>query len=375
MAEKQYTGAGEFGKGVRSALSSAYDYVSGNIKDVPRKTKLLFDEYLSNPLYNKYPQLLLNPTNIPLAAAKAGVEALGGVANVPINLSDNVLTQEESEPPEPEPTLANRDLLSEYYGGFDNVPVRKAEAVNKKQAAQKLYRVMYAGKGAENSEVYETKAEADAALKKAGGKGAVAGIDMSRKAKDKSKVSNRNYLKEELGEKLSADETEARKQKYIDQLAQTKMDKMVYDEQLKRAKSPEYKAALQERGRLANEAKRAKDKEAGAGFESWRSDVKARRMSEDDFNAYNQRLDLLKQAYSNAKSSGRLKEAYDISMDIDDFQAGIPKEMGARRKEIERRTLATRNALLADQERSARIQAANPDYINPFNKTIGMRYQ
>ena len=35
----------------------------------------------------------------------------------------------ESEPPEPEATLANRDLNSEYYGGFDNVPVRKAEAV------------------------------------------------------------------------------------------------------------------------------------------------------------------------------------------------------------------------------------------------------
>jgi hypothetical protein len=35
----------------------------------------------------------------------------------------------ESEPPEPKATLENRDLNSEYYGGFDNVPVRKAEAV------------------------------------------------------------------------------------------------------------------------------------------------------------------------------------------------------------------------------------------------------
>jgi hypothetical protein len=40
---------------------------------------------------------------------------------------------DESEPPEPEPTLANRDLNSEYYGGVDNVPVRKAIAVKPRE--------------------------------------------------------------------------------------------------------------------------------------------------------------------------------------------------------------------------------------------------
>jgi hypothetical protein len=41
------------------------------------------------------------------------------------------------EPPEPEPTLANRDLNLEYYGGVDNVPVRKAIAVKPREEGVK----------------------------------------------------------------------------------------------------------------------------------------------------------------------------------------------------------------------------------------------
>lgn len=49
---------------------------------------------------------------------------------------------DESEPPEPEPTLANRDLNSEYYGG-DNVPVRKAIAVKpRKEGVERMQRRM-----------------------------------------------------------------------------------------------------------------------------------------------------------------------------------------------------------------------------------------
>jgi hypothetical protein len=145
---------------------------------------------------------------------------------------------------------------------------------------------------------------------------------------------------------------------------------------LKRLQSPEYIKEVLTSREKANEAKRAKDKEdAGAGFESWRSDVKAGRVAEEDFNTYNQQLGILKQAYTQARRSGNLKAAYDISMDIEDFQAGIPKEMGARKKEIARRTLATRNATLEEQEKNARTQAANPDYINSFNQPISMRYQ
>lgn len=253
-----------------------------------------------------------------------------------------------------------------------------AISVRKPNESGFLYKVMYAGKGGEESRVFESQREADLALKNAGGKGAVARIALGYKPSEKkAKVFNDKYMIGKLGEPLPAEEQEARKKAYLDTFYKTKEDKKISDVRLKqnleRIKSPEYKAAVQERSRLANEAKFAKDKEAGAGFESWRSNVKAGRVAEEDFNTYNQQLGILKQAYTQARRSGNLKAAYDISMDIEDFQAGIPKEMGARKKEITRRTLATRNAILEEQEKNARTEAANPDYINSFNKPISMR--
>jgi hypothetical protein len=347
MAEKKFTEAGQAGQRLKAALANAYrGFNSG------------FTKYVQEPALNFYPQVIANPTY-------AATEAVAGAFDTPLDLGRfpyyNIETEDErnkrlikeSEPPEPKATLANRDLLSEYYGGFDNVPVRKAEAVSKKNKPLN-YVVKTYGENP-TSEIFTDKEKAKAALKSL-------------------------YAKNQKATMSNVPEDQAQ------EFAVGSMEKVAKNkEAIRRLRNPQTEAEIMavEQNKLrmadaldaANKSKLAKDKEAGAGFESWRSDVKARRMSEDDFNAYNQRLDLLRQAYSNAKSSGRLKEAYDISMDIDDFQAGIPKEMGARRKEIERRTLATRNALLADQERSARIQAANPDYINPFNKTIGMRYQ
>jgi hypothetical protein len=375
MAQPQPTTANIAGLRIRDALSEAFD------KYGISKTTKNYREGLINPILNLYP----NAVNLSAAALETGAGLLGSEYNAgrmplyrtgpfisPLITGDsqNEDTQIETEPPEPKPTLANRDLNSEYYGGFDNVPVRKAKPIT-----EKLYRVMYAGKGAESSEVYETKEEADAALKKAGGKGAVAGIDMSRKAKDESKVSNRNYLKGELGEKLSADETEARKQKYIDQLAQTKMDKMVYDEQLSRAKSPEYKEQLRGRVKAANEAKLAEDKKVGAEFASWTSNVKARRESENQLNFYNNQLGLLKQAYSQARQAGDPITALAINQAIRSYTAGVPKEMGARKAAAEKGIITERNKMLAEKMQAAQEEeakksktaAANPDY-NQYNQ-------
>lgn len=346
MAEEQFTEAGKAGQKIRGALANAYrGFNSG------------FTNYVQEPLLNLYPQVIANPTY-------AATEAVAGAFDVPLNLGRHSYYDIETE------EERNNRLLKEVDATKKEEIPTITVSKPKREAAQKLYRVMYAGKGAESSEVYETKEEADAALKKAGGKGAVAGIDFSRKAKDESKVSNRNYLKGELGEKLPADETEARKQKYIDQLAQTKMDKMVYDEQLKRAKSPEYKAALQERGRLANEAKLAKDKQAGAEFASWTSKVKAGRAVEGALNDYNNQLGLLKNAYSQARQSGNPLAAYQIQEYIQEYQAGIPKEMGARKRFAESGALQERTSMLQQKmeearqqaERERRLSRVNPDY-------------
>jgi len=347
MAEKQFTEAGQFGRNLRGALANAYrGFNSG------------FTNYVQEPLLNLYPQVIANPTY-------AATEAVAGALDVPLNLGRfpyyEIETEEERN---------NRLSQESNIQNEEEIPTITVSKP-KKQLATKLYRVMYAGKGAESSEVYETKEEADAALKKAGGKGAVAGVNLQQKTRG--------------GEMLSADETEARKQKYEKQLNQSKMDKIVYDEQLARAKSPEYKAALQERGRLANEAKLAEDKEAGAGFDKWRSDVKARRSSEGAVNRYSQQLGLLKQAYSQARSSGDPIGALRLSQAIQAFQSDVPKEMGARKKYFEQNAVRERDAMLAEKarlaqeedERNRRTALANPDYTysNPFSGRSNFTYQ
>lgn len=238
-----------------------------------------------------------------------------------------------------------------------------------KQSAQKLYRVMYAGKGAEASEIYETKEEADAALKKAGGKGAIAGINMSQKTRG--------------GEMLPTEDVQARKQRYMDQLSKTKEISKSESDRLKKIQAlrnpqteEEILQVAENRGRMedalteANKAKRAEDKKAGAGFESWRSDVKARRESEGMLNNYNKQLGLLNRAYLQAKQADDPLAAYQIQEYIQEYKSGVPKEMGARKKFAESGALQERNEMLRKKMEEARKQAekerqlarVNPDY-------------
>ncbi len=234
-----------------------------------------------------------------------------------------------------------------------------------KRKIEKLYRVMYAGKGAEASEVYETKEEADAALKKAGGKGAVAGVNMSQKTRG--------------GEILPIEDVQARKQGYMDQLSKTKKSESDRLKKIQALRNPQTEEEIlqvaENRGRMedalteANKAKRAKDKEAGAGFASWRSDVKARRESEGVLNDYNNQLGLLRSAYNQARQAGQPLTAMKIQKYIQTYQEGVPKEMGARKKFAESGLLKERNDMLAkklqeaeEEERKKRkLIAANPD--------------
>lgn len=232
---------------------------------------------------------------------------------------------------------------------------------SKKQEPQKVYRVMYAGKNAASSEVFNTKDEADAALKKAGGKGAIAGINIQQKTKD--------------GEILPTDETESRKQKYLDQLSATKQksaeekqkaDK--YAQALKEARSPEYKKALQERVAAANEAKRLEDMAAGESFADWSSKVKARRdTGVSAYDEYNYQKGLIRKAEQAARRSGNFAEAFNIAQKRKQFEKGIPEEMGARMKFFQERSGKEREAQikqLRDQDDSRKLYASNPNAIS-----------
>jgi hypothetical protein len=233
-----------------------------------------------------------------------------------------------------------------------------AEATGKpeQKKSKKLYRVMYAGKKPDASEVYETKEEADAALKRAGGKGAVAGVNLSQETRG--------------GEILPAEDVQARKQRYMDQLSKTKEISKSESDRLKKIQAlrnpqteEEILTVAENKGRMsdalaaANEAKRTKDKEAGAGFESWASNVRAKRAVEGALNNYNSQLGLLKKAYSQARQSGNPLAAYKIQEDIQEYQAGIPKEMGARKKFAESGALQERMSMLQQKKEEARQQA------------------
>jgi hypothetical protein len=110
-----------------------------------------------------------------------------------------------------------------------------------------------------------------------------------------------------------------------------------------------------------NKTKLAKDRESGDKFADWRSDVEARRGSEDTLNRYNQSIGLLKQAYKQARRSGNFEKAFDISERIQKNEANVPREMGARKKYFEESAIRNRDAMLAEQERLAKLKSTNPD--------------
>ena len=250
-------------------------------------------------------------------------------------------------------------------------------SVRKPNESGFLYRVMYAGKGEEESRVFESQREADLALKNAGGKGAVARIALGYKPSEKkAKVFNDKYMIGKLGEPLPAEEQAERKKAYLDTFYKAKADKTMsdirYKQNLERIKSPEYKAAVKESTRLANEAKRAKDYEDGAGFRSFKANVKARRESEGVLNDYNSQLSLLRSAYNQARQARQPLTALKIQRSIQRYQEGVPKEMGERQKFAESGMLKERNDMLAkklqeaeeaeEEERKKRkLAAANSD--------------
>ena len=171
MAEQEFTEAGKVGQKLRSGLASAYKAAKGGAKWGRNYIKDFVTEYGDETLLNLYPQAV----NLTAAAG----EAIAGVADKPVNLGRypyyNLQTQfdepltggtsQEPEPPTPKRTLENSDLLSEYYGGVDNVPVRRAEAVNKKQESKKLNYVVKTYGENPTSEVFTDKEKAKAALK------------------------------------------------------------------------------------------------------------------------------------------------------------------------------------------------------------------
>ena len=219
----------------------------------------------------------------------------------------------------------------------------EAKATPKAEAAEpkRLWRVMAKGGESTKDTFYETKAEADAALKAMGGKGAVAGIRFPSETKEKESELMEQYKRKARGEvtpKAIDAEAEARKARYQETLA---------------------------KGREKAAERESASKERAAKF---RSDIAAKEASREQLSQYNQQLSTLKRAYRDARRAGDYVEQYRLGDFINSYQAGIPKEIGARQKAARTGIIAERNRELSEKmrrEREARIAAERTSMANP----------
>jgi hypothetical protein len=187
--------------------------------------------------------------------------------------------------------------------------------------------------------------------------GTVAGVRFPAKSREEASILKEQYMQQSRAMLPKSDETE--KDRIMRQVMEvnpkaTKAQQENYYNTLtaSRAKSAEREAASKERA------------------SKFRSDIAAKRASEEQLNQYNKQLSTLKRAYREARMAGDYVEQYRIGDFINSYTAGVPKEMGARQKASQRGIIENRNKELAEmvrRDREARIAAerasrANPDY-------------
>jgi len=190
--------------------------------------------------------------------------------------------------------------------------------------------------------------------------GTVAGVRFPAKSREEASVLKEQYMQRAaIGGKVAttpkADETE--------------------EEAIKRRVrevNPQATPAQQQNYYKTLTASRAKGKEREAASKEraakFRSDIAAKEASNEQLSQYNQQLSTLKQAYRDARRAGDYVEQYRLGDFINSYQAGIPKEIGARQKAARTGIIAERNRELSEKmrrEREARIAAERTSMANP----------
>ena len=345
MAEKEFTEAGQFGKDIRSGLASAYRAANGGASWGKNYIKDFVTEYGDETLLNLYPQAV----NLTAAAG----ETIAGVANKPVNLGRypyyNLQTQFDKKQAEANASPNAPTAITAPTGSSTKfIPLNEPAG---KTINNKLNYVVKTYGENPSAEVFTDKEKAREALKSLYAKNQKA--TMSNVPADKA-------------EEFAASSI-------VDKVAKNK-------EAIRKLRNPQTEEEIlqvaENRGRMeegiakANEEKRVKDKAEGAKFAGWLSNVKAGRASEGALNDYNKQLGLLKSAYSQARQTGDPLAAFQINEYIQEYQSGIPKEMGARKRFAESGALRERNEMLRNKmedarqqaERERRLSRVNPDY-------------
>lgn len=346
MAEK-FTEAGQIGKDIRSKLGSAVKAAGSGAKWGYNYINDFVTEYGQEPLLNLYPQA------VNLFAA--GGEVAAGMADKPVNLGRFPYYDLKTQFDQKSSTEAPVTAAPKEQEEVETITVTKKAA-----RPQKLWRVMAKGGNASEDTFYDTKEAADAALKAIGGKGAVAGIRFPAKSKEEESALKEQYMQQaRIGGKTAmlpkSDETEEerikRRVREVNPQATPEQQQNYYNTlTAARAKGAEREAASKERAA------------------KFRSDIAAKEASNEQLSQYNKQLSTLKRAYRDARRAGDYVEQYKLGDFINAYQAGVPKEMGARQKASRTGIIAERNRELAEKmrrEREAKVAAERTSMANP----------
>lgn len=345
MASKdnEFTEAGKVGKKIGESIKSGAKRVSGWAGAAYRGVEDAIREYGQEPLLNLYPQAV----NVQNALIEAGAGTVGR----PLNLGrfpyyDIPTIYDETRKPagEETPTITVS---------------KKRKPAEEKQADEsiRIWRVLRKGEDPEKGNYFETKEAAEAELKRLGGAavGAVAGIKFPGKTREESVKMRDQYLArltESKGEATTGTEEGVLRGK-LSALGATPEQQNRYLSNLKRLR--------EERG--------VREKESKAASERFFANVAAGRKAEEQLNTFNRQVGTLRRAYNNARRRGDEIEAFQIDQLIERYMAGVPKEMGARKKAAREGIIGIRNAQLqedmqrAEEERRKResIKRSNPD--------------
>jgi hypothetical protein len=241
-------------------------------------------------------------------------------------------------------------------------PERKQEPA-KPDENLRIWRVLRKDGASTGGEFYDTKEQAEAALEKIGGTavGAVAGIKFPGKTREESTRMRDEYMQRSMERPAQFPKNEEGElRRKLSNLGASTEQQDRYLANLERLKTA--------RGQRET-AKREGEKEGIARFNRFKADVEAGRAAQEQLNIYNRQLGSLKKAYNAARRSGDYIAEYNLGEALEEYQAGVPKEMGARKRAAEKGILDIRNQELEEKirreeeekKRRAALRRSNPD--------------
>jgi hypothetical protein len=313
--QAEFTEAGKFGKGVRGALSSAYQTTLGGV-----------NKYVSEPLIN-----------LPGQAANVGgaiVEAGAGLLGIPYNAGRyQYYTNRGQQQKQQTENKPSTETTSASKPSTETTSTSKPET--KQTEEERAYSVVFPNNYSLNK-VFNDKKEAEDYFESMGGsKGTPGGIVGS-----------------------------------IGKDSQKRAENVAFGKQREDERSASLINTMNERRARAESEKKA----GNESFSKFKADVAARRSALDAYNNYNNDMSLLNKAYREAKSKKNYGTAFAIKQRINRESIGVPQEEGAKQRFFESGQFAERELMRQQEARRLQEEEDNRRRLvasNPFAANYG----